>query len=332
MSAVGEEALLASVVISTFNRSTALEPTLSALARQDVPPQLYEVIVVDDGSVDDTQAVLSAIRVPYPLLKIRLDTNQGVSAGRNRGMSAARGRFLILLSDDLVVSENFVSEHARTLERFPNSWVVGGFKQLEELGATPFGRYLDLLERQFEKARLAAPVAPHIWELWGPTARNLSLPRVDLQRVGLFDEQFRVTCEDQDLGQRAAAAGIRFLYNEEISCIHNDHAADLRRYCRFQERGATDTVRLCHKHPEVHGRAAVVRANGPVSRADPAWLVVKKLAKSALARRPVMELLFRGVRAAEWSRVRDRVLFRAYAGLIGLAMFRGWRRGLEERA
>lgn len=331
MTPARDERLLASVVISTYNRATALEPTLSALARQNIAPERYEVIVVDDGSADDTQQVLRAIDVPYSLRTIRLETNQGVSAGRNAGMRAARGRHLILLSDDLVVSEDFIAQHAKTLERFPNAWVVGGFTQLQDLMGTPFGRYLDALERRFENARLAAPVSSHIWEMIAPTARNLSLPREDLERVGLFDERFRVTCEDQDLGQRATAAGIRFLYNDEITCIHNDHAADLRRYCRFQERGASDTVRLCHKHPEIHGEAPIVRANGPVSRSDAPRLVATKLVKAALARPRVIEVLFRVVHFAERAGLPDRVLFRAYSALIGLAMFRGWRRGLAER-
>lgn len=323
--------LVASVIISTYNRCDALEQTLTALAKQDAPHGQYEVLVIDDGSTDGTPELLSRVRVPYALRSQRLPVNRGISAGRNVGMLAARGRFLILLSDDLLVSENFVSAHARTLERFPDAWVVGGFSQLKDLTATPFGRYLDALERGFGSARTAAEIAPNVFEMHGPTARNVSLPHADLDRVGLFDERFRVTCEDQDLAQRAAELGIRFLYNADIHCVHNDNAADLHRYCRFQERGAIDTVRLCRKYPEIHGGAAIAAVNGPMRRTDGPTLLTKKLVKSLLSASWATVALERMIGLAEAAGSPDRALFPAYQAMIGLHTFRGWRTGLRER-
>jgi GT2 family glycosyltransferase len=322
----------ATVVISTFNRADALPPTLAALGRQDISPDHYEVVVVNDGSKDRTRQTLESIQTPYRLRTIHFDENRGVSAGRNAGMQAAEGRLLILLSDDMIVSENFVSAHLRLHARFPDAWIVGGFSQLEDLTATPFGRYLDRLERRFDAARLANAVDDHVWEMTWPTARNLSLPRSDLERAGLFDEQFRVTCEDQDWAQRAGAVGIRYLYSDEINCIHNDGAADLSRYCRFQERGAMDTVRLVRKHPAIHGGAPIVAVNGPIRRGDPLALSGEKALKSVLARRPTTALIERAVSLLERVRAPDRLLFRLYGILISLATFRGWREGLRQEA
>ena len=86
--------LQASIVISTFNRAEALGETLDSLSRQDVPADSYEVIVVDDGSTDETQAVLSAAGVPYRLRTSHHRENRGVSAGRNSGIRMADGRYL----------------------------------------------------------------------------------------------------------------------------------------------------------------------------------------------------------------------------------------------
>jgi GT2 family glycosyltransferase len=315
----------ATVVISTFNRASALPPTLAALGDQTVAADRYEVIVVDDGSTDDTTAVLGTIETPYAMRVLRHDINRGVSAGRNLGMRAAQGDLIIMLSDDLVVSQNFIAAHIETHARFSDAWVIGGFTQLEDLTATPFGRYLDGLERNFEAYRDARPIAPHVFELALPTARNLSLPRADLERVGYFDEQFRVACEDQDLAERAKAVGVRFLYNDAISCIHNDHAADLWRYCRFQERGAQDTVRLVRKHPEIHGRATIITANDPIGSGDSPALIVKKLGKRVLATRPATAGLEGLIALAERLRLPDAALFRLYKTAIGIATFRGWR-------
>ena len=319
----------ASVVISTFNRSDALAQTLAGLSHQDIPADAYEVIVVDDGSTDDTATMLAAADVPFPLVVRRTDHNRGVSAGRNLGMSAARGDVLILLSDDVIVPESFVRLHVETVRDHPGYWVVGAFSQLPELTRTPFGRYLDRLESSFEQARIDSPLGDGLYEMGMLTARNLSLPRADIERIGMFDEQFRTTCEDQDLAIRASAVGVRFLYNTRLRCVHNDAAADLRRYCAFQERGARDTVRMWRKYPEIVAPAEIVAVNGPARLEDGPTLLAKKLLKRALAGARTTALLASGIAAGERAGLPDAILFRAYTTLIGIHIFRGWRAELR---
>lgn len=325
----GEPTLRASVIITTYNRCDALEQTLNALGDQTLPPDRYEVLVVDDGSVDDTYAVVSRMSLPCELSVFRHAENRGVSAGRNTAIRKARGRYLILMSDDLVVPKNFIATHIETLERFARSWVVGGFEQIGSLLYTPFGRYLDGLERSYEEARRASKLENNLWEMSWPTARNLSLPREDLGRIGLFDERFRTTCEDQDLAHRAREVGIRFIYNAAITCLHNDQAGDLRRHCEFQRRGAHDTVLLCAKYPAAHGGAAIARVNGYISLQDGPILTLKKSIKRVLATRPIAEAIERLISLAERARAPDRLLWKLYRTLIGVYIFRGWREGLR---
>ena len=125
--------MLVSVVISTYNRAKALPATLDALGAQDMPADDYEVMVVDDGSTDATADVLAASSPAYTLLTYRLPSNRGVSAGRNVALRNAQGRFVIMISDDLIVPRDFLTTHVATLNRFPRAWVVGGFSQLDSL-------------------------------------------------------------------------------------------------------------------------------------------------------------------------------------------------------
>jgi GT2 family glycosyltransferase len=321
---------LVSVVISTYNRSEALRATLERLDRQNVTPDEYEVIVVDDGSTDDTAAMLTRLQVAYPLRAERLPRNGGVSAARNAGIRLARGRWLILLSDDVLVGPNSIRLHAETLAANSGTWVGGTFEQLPGLRSTPFGRYLDRLEREFDAARRGAPLADGLVTLLAPSARCLSLPRSDLDRIGLFDEQFRVTCEDQDLCQRATAIGVRFVLNPAIACVHNDASAEVSRYCRFQRNGAADTVRLVRKYPELHGDAELVAVNGPAVRTDPPRLLAAKLIKRLGSANAPLHAGTSLVRVLEAAGTSDRVLFWTYRKLIGLYTFRGWREGLRE--
>jgi GT2 family glycosyltransferase len=320
---------LASVIISTYNRRDALVETLRALGKQTVPAVSYEIVVVDDGSTDRTEEAVTDLGLPCTVRSFRHPVNQGVSAGRNLAIRNASGRYLILLSDDVIVPDDFIALHVETLKRFPGFWVVGGFRQLPSLRETPFGRYLDDLEGRFTEARKLALIDRNIWELNWPTARNLSLPLEDLAATGLFDERFRVTCEDQDLAQRARQVGIRFLYNDDIACLHNDQAGDLARYCRFQRRGAIDTVRLCAKYPEVHGGSPLITVNGYVTIRDGLVLAAKKVVKRLLSAEPIMAGLMRWVRLLERSHLPETALRRLYCVLIGLSIFRGWREGLR---
>ena len=317
-----------SVIVTSRERRDALLDTLRALAVQTLPGTAYEVLVVDDGSSDGTFEAASALQVPYDLRVLRHPQQRGVAAGRNTAIRDARGRVLVFLSDDLLVPEGFLAAHLATLARHPGAWVVGGFRQLPSLRGTPFGRYLDDLEESFTDARKQTPVGPDLWELHWPTARNLSLPRADFEAVGPFDERFRSTCEDQDLAERARAAGIRFLYDASIDCLHNDQAGDLLRCCRAQRRGTHDTALFCAKHPGRHGDSPFARANGPWSPRDGALLTVKKGAKWLLSRDPMLALLDRAVPWLEHVRLPEPLLRRAYRGLIGLYTFRGWREGL----
>jgi len=323
--------LLVSVVITTYNRAEALAVSLDALGRQTVPPSDYEILVTDDGSTDSTEAVLEQATktLPCTLHTFRQPTNAGISAGRNLAIRHAAGRYIVMVSDDMIVPKDFLALHVETLERFPRHWVVGGFRQLDTLTATPFGRYLDRLERGYDEARKARSVAPGVWEMTVPTARNMSLPRRDLDRTGLFDEQFRSACEDQDLAHRARDAGIGFLYNAAITCVHNDQVADLRRFCRQQQRFGHDGVLFCAKRPDIHGDFAVLGANRRVSRKDGLALSAKKAVKSGLARDSVLERLPSVVSAVERLRLPDPVLFRLYRAVSALYILRGVREGLE---
>ncbi len=324
--------MLASIVISTNNRAEALRSTLAALAAQDIPATNYEVLVINDGSRDATAEVLAAVAVPFTLRTFRLGTNRGVSAARNVGLRNAVGTYVILVSDDLLVPPNFISAHVATLEVHPDAWVVGGFRQHPSLTETPFGRFLDGLERQFELARIGLPIEAELYEMTVPTARNLSLRRSDLSLTGLFDERFRVTCEDQDLAERARKHGIRFIYNAALECVHNDQVAALGRYCVFQERGARDAFRLSQKYPGVHDGSPIARLNGYVTHRDGPALAARKITKRLLATRLPLRTIEQAIAGAERLGVQDVWLYRGYRLLIGLHIFRGWRDGLGQAA
>jgi glycosyltransferase involved in cell wall biosynthesis len=99
---------LFSVVICTYNRSAQLEGALRSVLAQDIGD--YELLVVDDGSEDDTPDVVG--RFDAPQIRYVRRPNGGLSAARNTGIAEARGEFVIFLDDDDRVDRSWLSSLA----------------------------------------------------------------------------------------------------------------------------------------------------------------------------------------------------------------------------
>ncbi|MEA2463515.1 MAG: hypothetical protein QOJ98_1262, partial [Acidobacteriota bacterium] len=97
-----------SVVIPTWNRLEMLLRVLDALEAQLDPPP-FEVIVINDGSTDETERVVSQRKG----ITFRTQANAGPGRARNHGVSLATGRFVIFIGDDTVPEPRFLAEHAR---------------------------------------------------------------------------------------------------------------------------------------------------------------------------------------------------------------------------
>ena len=115
-----------SVVIPTYNKRDFLELTLRALSSQTYSVNRYEVIIINDGSTDQTEDLVLSLPVPYEINYTRQE-NQGRSAARNRGLERARGETIIFLDDDCVPVPAFIEEHMQYHHENDN-YIVGGYK------------------------------------------------------------------------------------------------------------------------------------------------------------------------------------------------------------
>jgi glycosyltransferase involved in cell wall biosynthesis/GT2 family glycosyltransferase len=318
----------ATIIIPTFNRWDALEETLAALARADYPANRWEVIVVDDGSTDDTEASIgrwieqAAIQVRY----VR-QTNSGPAAARNRGALEARGDALIFIDNDILVKPDFVRAHVDALAAHPGCWVMGRVVHPPELRRTAFGRYRDSVWEAFHEAHTDERVS----ETSGMTAANVSMPAADFHRLGGFDEDFTIaSCEDCDLGIRARQAGIRVVYDPRIIVLHNDWAVSLDRFCERQRLYSISDALLWRKYGSASPRVHLVQENAPVDlKADRSSLIVKKSLKRILATRPGTTLTRLACTVAERIAPDTKLSRRAYDTAVGVAIFQGVREGLH---
>lgn len=118
-----------SVVIPTFNKLPRLKLMLESMKNQTLDNNQYEVIIVDDGSVDGTSEYIQEwMKQSLVITRYIYSKHQGRSASRNRGLEIAKGSYILFTDDDLILSPNFLENHLRVLENNEDKKVgVRGF-------------------------------------------------------------------------------------------------------------------------------------------------------------------------------------------------------------
>ena len=177
-----------SVIIPTYNRAWVLEEAIDSVLAQDYTE--FELIVVDDGSTDQTFDVLESYRND---IKVLSQKNKGVSAARNRGIAEASGNFIAFLdSDDLWLSQK-LSVQIDFFNQTPDAlicqteevWIRNGFR------VNPKKRHKKPSGMIFKPSLRLCLVSPSA----------VMIRRHLLDRVGRFDETLPA-CEDYDLWLR----------------------------------------------------------------------------------------------------------------------------------
>lgn len=118
--------IIISVVVCTYNRSSLLRNCLASLASQDTAIEQYEVIVVDNCSTDDTDAVIQEFINGHKNFRCIKENNLGLSHARNRGWKEAVGEYVAYIDDDAIALSNWVAQIIAFTHRSPQVLAFGG--------------------------------------------------------------------------------------------------------------------------------------------------------------------------------------------------------------
>src|SRR5256714_246752 len=196
-----------SVVVPTYNRASLLDRCLAALAAQDEPGAGLEVVVVDDGSTDETAQVLERYASLLPI-RFERQPNRGQPAALNRGIELARGETCAFLDDDVIAGPRLLAEHARAQRESGGAIALGHLSlELPERGGglTRYvGRWWAGQYGDFERG-VRAPTFRSCY------SGNISAPRAALLEAGSFDERLRRSF-DVELAWRLERAGLPIVF------------------------------------------------------------------------------------------------------------------------
>lgn len=325
---------LVSIIVPTFRRPRVLKETLIALLGLDYPRDRYEIIVIDDGSGDETPEVVAELRRERPRFAYHVQENRGVATARNQGAKMATGEVLIFIDDDIIVPPDLIKQHLVTLAEFGDCLVNGHWEFAPELSAslreTSFGRFRIEVEQWVKTGLIKSPLKGNWVEPSGATACNLAIRREHYWDIGGFDEHFPFAgYEDQEFSLRARSAGYRLIYNYDLRFWHNDHRLTLNQFCARLRRGAVTAALLAIKHPKEYYDRPLIVENRSIRRSDSPALILKKLGKTVLGTRAGLMILHRVVGTLELIAPRSQSLRRLYWAMCGLYICQGIREGLN---
>ncbi len=208
-----------SIIIATYNRWESLLVTLRSVAAQSLPAELWECVVVNNNSTDETQQQAEAFAQAHADLNIKVcfEARQGLSWARNCGIECSEGEIIAIIDDDEIINEGFAEAYVELFDAHPQVASAGGKIIPQYVGERPrwMSHYTELpianpldfgdVARSFPNGRI-------------PGGGNMAIRRSALAQYGLFDVELGrsgkrlIGGEESDLFERLANGGEQCWY------------------------------------------------------------------------------------------------------------------------
>lgn len=210
------------LIVPSHNRASLLEDCVSSLLEQETDHP-YEVLVVDDGSTDDTKERVSRLMERYPsLLRYVERPPSGLNASRNAGAAATTAEVLAFIDDDALAPKSYVEALVEGAARYPDVDCFGGRIRLKLHGRQPrtCGRE-SIGEAELERGDSDAP-------LLNAVGANLIVRRRALDRIGPFKEDMALYGDEVEWQHRLRLSGGKVMYLADAWIWHRRLPEDLR--------------------------------------------------------------------------------------------------------
>jgi GT2 family glycosyltransferase len=236
-----------SIIVSTYNRGKLLGSLIDSLLKQNYPHDKMEIIIINDGSKDDTKEILKQ----YPVKAINLTTNKGISYARNIGIKFSNGDIICITDDDCIADSNWVAEIVRMFSKDHEIDAVGGriegyrmetiFEKFAQFSKRPLIThstlstekpirfFFDYIVRFLSTSQVIPKNGARLIQI---ASSNCALKRDVLEEVGGFSTHFERSV-DYDLSCRLNRLQKKMVYCNDaiIKHKHRSNLFDFIRKC-----------------------------------------------------------------------------------------------------
>ena len=250
-----------SVVVASYNGARTLEACLKSLKRLNYPD--YEVILVDDGSSDETQSIVKK----FPFVRNIRQENQGLSAARNRGIAAALGEIVAFTDSDCRADEDWLY------------YLVGDLQRTDYIGMGGHN-LLPPEDSPVAAVVMASPGGPAHVMLTDTEAEhipgcNMAFYKAALDQIGGFDPVFRKAGDDVDMCWRLQQQGYKIGFSA-AGFVWHYRRSTLRAYLNQQNGYGEAEALLLRKHPQYFNSAGRSRWAGRIYASSRMGLVLER--------------------------------------------------------
>ncbi len=208
-----------SVILLNYNQPDLTIDCIEYLLENKKCYSDFEIIVIDNGSKDDSNVKLAEITSKHNLLFVQNKENFGFAEGNNIGIQKSRGEWILLLNNDTIFKEDFISKMAEAAVNNPDSAAIGPKIYYYDL---PSKVWYDggKITKYYNFVEDPSGDSGHYKQVEWITGCALMINRKALERVGLLDKDFFVYNEDVDWCIRARKAGFKLIYTPYAEIWH----------------------------------------------------------------------------------------------------------------
>lgn len=324
-----EPAPTLSVIIPTYNRKDSLLRALESLKQQTFPMDRLAVIVVDDGSTDDTHTIVNQ-QFPFTLHYVQ-QNHQGATAAINYGATISESEILVIIDDDITISPQSLEALAEKCSQGTKVLAMGTINKRGSVNASVYASVMLTMAVDFFIVRDDVE-----FQSFDCISQLLACKRCDFFEIGMFQDPTGghgwPNWHDVDFGYRAHLKGFRLVGTSRAIAEHWDYSISNRSTaCQRFYRAGRSAVWLFKTHPQLQTLIPMLHDKTP-----PAWgqdsplLIVRKLARHLMSSPLILSSMVKLVSFLERHYPSPIVLRRLYYWLHGANLFQGYREGLRE--
>lgn len=211
----------------TYNRDKYIYNVLKSIADNKISKDKYEIVLVNNNSNDNTEAECNRFTTDYPDVKFRyfIESNQGLSYARNRGIQESNGDLLVYVDDDALINDEYLQTYISFFEQYPEIDAAGG--PILPKYETEEPSWMSTFTRQLITGKLY--LGDNVREFPSqsfPGGGNAAYRKSVFDKVGLFNVELGrkgdslIGAEEKDIFDKMTTLGMRFFYLPNAILYH----------------------------------------------------------------------------------------------------------------